>query len=58
MAVTSSDPVKAWKEKINWFMNSRQYLELDRIDGEPMEFEWTNFPGSTTLQILAERNEV
>ena len=29
-------------------------LGKDRIDGEPMEFEWTNFPGFTTLQILAE----
>ena len=35
-------------------MNSRQYRELDRIDGEPMEFEWTNFQGFTTLQTLAE----
>ena len=28
--------------------------ELDRIDGEPTEFEWKNFPGFTTLQILDE----
>ena len=28
--------------------------ELDRIDREPMEFEWKNFPGFATLQILAE----
>ena len=27
---------------------------MDRIDGEPMEFEWKNFPGSTTLGILDE----
>ena len=47
-------PVSAWKEKIDWFMNSHQCLELDRIDGEPMEFEWTIFPGFTALQILAE----
>ena len=40
----SSDPVKAWKEKIDWFTNSRQYREPDPIDGEPMEFEWKNFP--------------
>ena len=32
----------------------RQDKELDRIDGEPMEFEWKFFPGFTTLQILAE----
>ena len=34
-------------------MNSRQHSEFDRIDG-PMKFEWKNFCGFTTLQILAE----
>ena len=33
-----SNQVKAWKQKIDWFMNSRQYRGLDRIDGEAMEF--------------------
>ena len=47
-------PVSAWKEKIEWFMNSFQYRELDRIDAEPMEFEWKIFPGLSTLQILTE----
>ena len=47
-------PVRAWKEKIDWFQNSLQYRELDRIDGEPMEFQWNIFPGFTTLQILFE----
>ena len=50
----SSNPVKAWKEKIDWFVNSRQFRELDRTDGEPMKFEWKTFHGFTTLQILAE----
>ena len=50
----SENPVSAWKEKIDWFMNSSQCPELDRIHGEPMEFEWKNFPGFTTLQTLAE----
>ena len=54
MGGLSSDPVKAWKEKINWFMDSRQHRDLDRIDGQPMEFEWKSFPGFTTLQVLAE----
>ena len=44
-------PVSAWKEKIEWFMNSLQCRELS---GEPMEFEWVNFPGFTTLQVLAD----
>ena len=47
------NPVSAWKEKIGWFVNSSKCTELDRIDGEPMEFEWKIFPGFTTLQILA-----
>ena len=42
-------PVSASKEKIEWFVNSAQYGDLDRIDGEPMEFEWKNFPRFTTL---------
>ena len=40
MARISGNPVKAWKEKIDWFQNTLQQRELDRIDGEPMEFEW------------------
>ena len=54
MGKTPFTPVSAWKEKIYWFMNSSQYRELDRINGEPMEFEWKNFPGFTTLDILEE----
>ena len=27
---------------------------MDRIDGEPMEFEWKHFSGVTTVQILDE----
>ena len=37
-----------------WLTDTAQYRELDRTDGEPMEFEWNIFPGFTTLQILAE----
>ena len=40
MGGISSNPVKGWKEKTDLSLNSRQYRELDRIDGEPMEFEW------------------
>ena len=38
-SVSCSNPVKAWKEMIDWFMNSRHYRKLDRIDRGPMEFE-------------------
>ena len=50
----SSDPVRAWKDKINLFMESHQFREWSRIDVEPMEFEWNIFTGFTTLGILAE----
>ena len=46
--------VSTWKERIEWFMNSSQCRELDRTDGEPTKFEWKLFPGFTTVQILAE----
>ena len=30
----------AWEEKLEWFKSSLENRTLDRIDGEPMEFEW------------------
>ena len=36
---------------------TREYRALDRIDGEPMEFEWNIFPGFTTLQFIREVQE-
>ena len=36
----SPEPVQAWKEKIKWYLETRDLKELDRIDGEHMEFEW------------------
>ena len=43
------EPVQAWKDKITWYLETRYLKELDRNDGEPMEFEWTIYPGFTTL---------
>ena len=54
MGRISENPVSASKEEIDWFTNSSQCRELDRIDGEPMEFQGKVFTGFTTLQILAE----
>ena len=50
----SDQPVQAWRDKIKWYLETRYLKDLDRIDGEPMEFEWKNFPGFTTLGILDE----
>ena len=29
-----------WEEQLSWFKDSLQYRALDKIDGDPMEFEW------------------
>ena len=42
----------AWQAKLSWFKSSPQYNTLDTIDGEPMEFEWNIFPGSTTSELV------
>ena len=34
---------------------SNSYAELFEIDGEPIEFEWTNFPGLASLEMLMPR---
>ena len=40
----SDEQVETWESRINWFMESRPFGELDRISGEPMELECKNFP--------------
>ena len=44
----------AWEERLTWFKSSSEYRTLDRIDGEPMEFEWNIFPGYNTLHLSQE----
>ena len=41
----------AWEDRLTWFKSSKEYRVLDRIDGEPVEFEWNIFPGFNTLQL-------
>ena len=48
----------AWGERLAWFKSSPEYRTLDRIDGEPIEFEWNIFPGFTTLQLSQEVQEL
>ena len=45
----STAPVQAGKDKIKWYLETRCLKDLDRIDGEPMEFESKNFPGFPSL---------
>ena len=44
----------AWEEWLGRFKSSPVYRNLDRIDGEPMEFEWKIFQGINTLQLSEE----
>ena len=44
----------AWEERLGWFKSSPVYRNFDRIDGEPMEFEWNIFAGFNTLQLSEE----
>ena len=48
----------AWERRLGWFKSSPEYRNLDRIDGEPMEFEWNIFPGFNTLQLSQEVKEL
>ena len=36
----------AWEERLGLFKSSQAYRNFDRIDGEPMEFEWNIFQDS------------
>ena len=44
----------AWEDRLTWFKSSPEYRALDKIDGDPMEFEWNIFPGFNTLQLSQE----
>ena len=44
----------ASEQRLGWFKTSQNYSNVDRIDGEPMEFEWNIFPGFNTLQLNSE----
>ena len=44
----------AWEQRLGWIKSSQNYRNFDRIDGEPMEFEWNVFPGFNTLQVSEE----
>ena len=48
----------AWEQRLEWFKSTPEYRNFDRIDGEPMEFEWNMFPGFTTLELCTEVQEL
>ena len=46
------DPFATWKSKIKWYSENNHFMDMNRIDGMPTEFEWKRFPGITTLCLL------
>ena len=48
----------AWELRLGWLKSSSKFRNFDRIDGEPMEFEWNIFPGFNTLQLSEEVKRV
>ena len=47
-----NDPVESWKKQIQWYSENDYFSELNRIDGQLVEFEWKIFPGFDTVGIL------
>ena len=48
----------AWEGRLTWFKSLSEYRALDRIEGEPMEFEWNIFPGFSPVQLSQEVKEL
>ena len=44
----------ASEPRLGWLKSSSKYRNFDRIDGEPVEFEWNIFTGFNTLQLSGE----
>ena len=47
----------AWEDRLAWFKSSPEYRDLDRIDCEPMEFEW-NIPQNSIRCSLVKKSKV
>ena len=46
------NPVESWKKQIQWNSGDNYFSELNRIEGQLMEFGWEIFPGFSTVGIL------
>ena len=40
----------AWEQRLECFKTSQEHRNFDRIDGEPMEFEWNIFQGFSSVK--------
>ena len=52
------DSNEAWKNRVAGIRSEKSYRDYDAINGESTEFEWNIFPGSTTLQLCDEINDL
>ena len=50
----SKAKVHVYSDSVLNHMDSKDYQEIDGIDGEPVEFEWNISPGHTKLGLLHE----
>ena len=49
---------EALKRRIEGITTDESYRDYDGINGEPTDFEWSIFPGFTTLQLFGKRNDI
>ena len=49
---THDDAIRRWKDHMSTLKMCSTFRELQGMDGEPIEFEWKLFPGSSALQVL------
>ena len=48
----SPEPVQAWIDKNKWYLETRYLKELNRIDGQLVEFDWKNSQFSLHWEFL------
>ena len=51
------NPVESWKKQVQWYSDN-YFIELIRIDGLLLEFEWKIFPEFTTVAILNQIGQI
>ena len=47
----------AWEQRLGWFKSSPEHRNFDRIDGEPMDFEWNISQDSIHCSSMTETPE-
>ena len=42
----SEDAIRRWSDQVSTLKMCPTFRALQGLDGDPIDFEWTNFPGS------------